>query len=55
MGLESEWSSGRKIEGDICCQIAVKRRNNPDTNTLKLLYKGLELYRVRLYSFLCRI
>ena len=24
---------------------AVKIRNNPDTNTLKLLYKGLELYR----------
>jgi hypothetical protein len=25
---------------------AVKVRNNPDTNMLKLLYKGLELYRV---------
>ena len=37
--------SGWKTEGDICFQIAVKIRNIPNTNILKLLYKGLELFR----------
>ena len=37
--------SGWKTEGDICCQIAVKIRNIPNTNILDLLYKGLELFR----------
>jgi hypothetical protein len=34
--------SSRGTVGKICCQIAVKRRNIPDTNTLKPPYKGLE-------------
>ena len=36
--------SWRRTVGKICCQIAVKRRNIPDTNTLKPPYKGLEQF-----------
>jgi hypothetical protein len=41
--LGVDGGSWGKTVGDICCQIAVKRRNIPNTNALKLLYKGLEL------------
>ena len=34
--------SWRRTVGNICCQIAVKIRNIPNTNTLKPPYKGLE-------------